>query len=279
MIAAFLLGAALAAPASLATGEPVATDPYPKAAASYLVSIDGHIVWAREIDTPRPPASLTKIMTALILLEDWRPDEVLTVSRQAASTTGSRAGLRAGDKARASDLLEAMLVASANDACLTLAEHAAGSSQAFVARMNARASAWGLRATHFDDPCGHDAPGQRSSARDLLFLAERAMAKEELARIAALPSFDFKTEQGRSISLESANKLLGRVDGVAGVKSGYTPQAGKCVIAFAQRGGTRVFIVLLNAPDRWWIAAGLTEAAFAEAGQGSRTGTPKATPD
>jgi len=270
LIASLLLGAALAVAAPQQDPEAAWVDRFPSAAASYLVSIDGRIVWARAIDTPRAPASLTKIMSALVLLEGtWRDDEEVVVSRRAAKATGSRAGLREGDGARAGDLLTAMLVASANDACLALAEWAAGSSEAFVDRMNRRAGELGLSATHFEDPCGHDAPGQRSSARDLLALAGKALAIPEFARIAALPSMTFKTRQGRTLSGESTNKLVGRLDGVAGVKSGYTPEAGQCVVVFAQRGATRVFVVLLDAPNRWWTAAGLTQAAFDEARSGS----------
>lgn len=264
MIASLLLGAALALPAAAPAAEAsTAPDRYPRAAASYLVSVDGRIVWAREPDTPRPPASLTKIMTALILLENqWNPEAEISVSRTAAAATGSRAGLRAGETARAGDLLAVMLVASANDACLALAERASGSAAAFVTLMNERAQALGLTATHFENPCGHDAPGQRSSARDLLTLAQKALENPEFARLAAMPSLTFKTMQGRSIKKESANKLIGRVEGVTGVKSGYTPKAGKCVVVYAQRGATRVFIVLLDSADRWWTAAGLTYAAF-----------------
>lgn len=270
MIASLLLGAALALQATAPAAQaPQAVDRYPKAAASYLVSVDGRIVWAREPDTPRPPASLTKMMTALVLLEThWNPETEVTVSRAAAAATGSQAGLRQGEAARAGDLLAVMLVASANDACLALAEQASGSAAAFVARMNDRAKELGLESTHFEDPCGHDAAGQHTTARDLLALAQKALENPEFARLAAMPSVEFTTKKGRSIRLESANKLLGRVEGVAGVKSGYTPKAGKCVVVYAQRGATRVFIVLLDSPDRWWTAAGLTFAAFDAARSG-----------
>lgn len=262
MIAAVLLGAALALPAP-APGEPATLDHYPKAAASYLVAINGRVVWAREPDTPRLPASLSKIMTALVLLEgDWKPESEVVISREAAAATGSRAGLREGERMSAGDLLTAMLVSSANDACLALAEHASGSAKAFVAGMNEKARALQLPSTHFEDPCGHDAPQQRSSARDLLALAEKALAKSEFSRIVALRSASLKTKGGRSITVNTGNHLLDRVDGVVGVKSGWTHGAGKCLVVFARRGETRVFVVLLNSPDRWWTAAGLTQAAF-----------------
>jgi len=266
--AVFALAAAVAAVAP--TPAPPAPPPeaplqdrFPKAATSYLVAIDGRVAWAGKPDEPRPPASLTKIMTALVLLEgDWKPDALVTVSRAAAAETGSRAGLRAGETLGAGDLLTAMLVTSANDACVALAEHAAGSVAAFVAAMNARAAALGLAATRFENPCGHDAPTQRSSARDLVVLAEAALAHPEFARAVALRSAEVRTTGGRRVALKSGNHLLGSSPGVIGVKTGWTPEAGKCLVVLAERDGARVMIVLLDAADRWWTAAALIEEAF-----------------
>lgn len=257
MIAGALLGAALLA------APPTTTDPFPAAAASYLVAIDGRVVWEKNATTPRPPASLTKLMTALVLLDgDWDPDAAVVVSPRAAGATGSRAGLRAGESFSARDLLTALLVTSANDACVALAEHAAGSVVPFVAAMNARAKTMGLAATRFANPCGHDDPAQRSSARDLLALTEATLRHAEIARIVALPSATIATSRGRQIRVKNGNHLLGRSRGVVGVKTGYTPGAGKCLIAAAERDGRRVVIVLLDAPDRWWTAAALVEKAF-----------------
>jgi D-alanyl-D-alanine carboxypeptidase (penicillin-binding protein 5/6) len=255
LIAAILLSAVAAA-------SPPA-DRFPKAASSYLVAIDGRVVWAREPNRSRPPASLTKIMTALVLLErNWNADAPVKVGAKAAAETGSNAGLRAGETLRAGDLLTAMLVTSANDACEALAEHASGSAQAFVAAMNARAASLALTATHFENPCGHDAPGQRSSARDLATLAEAALSHPEFARAVALQSATLRTSGGRRLHLRSGNHLLGSSRGVAGVKTGYTPAAGKCLVVLAVRGEARVLIVLLDAADRWWTAAALVEEAF-----------------
>ena len=241
---------------------PEPADRFPKAAASYLVSLDGRELWARRADAARLPASLTKIMTGLVLLEgSWKPEAEIRVSRRAASETGSRLGLRPGESMRADEALTAMLVASANDACLALAE-AAGPDGAFVAAMNARAASLGLAATHFDNPCGHDSPGQRSSARDLSVLARAALAHEEFATRVALPRATVRTLGGRSFDLTSGNAILGRVPGARGVKSGYTPGAGKCLVGLAERDGKRALVVLLDAPDRWWTAAALIEEAF-----------------
>ena len=255
-----MIAGCLLAGAAAAVPEP--TDRFPKAAAAYVVALDGRELWARRADAPRLPASLTKIMTALVLLEgDWKPDAAIRVGRKAAAETGSRLGLREGESLRAGEALTAMLVASANDACLALAE-AAGPDGAFVAAMNARAKSLGLAATHFDNPCGHDAPGQRSSARDLAVLARAAIAHEEIASRVALPRATVRTLQGRSFEIVTGNALLGRVPGACGVKSGYTPGAGKCLVGLAERDGRRALVVLLDAPDRWWTAAALLEEAF-----------------
>lgn len=246
----------LAAPA-------LAPDPYPKAAAAYLVTVNGEVLWARAPDRALPPASLTKIMTALVLLEQWTPDAIVTVSPLAAAATGSRLGLAAGDQLHAGDALTALLVASANDVCLALAEHAAGSVPAFVERMNRKAEQLKLVATRFQNPCGLDAEGHLSSVADLLRLSQLAMANVDFARIVAQSEAVVTTLGGRRFQLVSGNQLLGRVKGAVGIKSGFTSRAGKCVAARVRRGSDEVTVVMLNAPNRWWSAAVLVDDAFA----------------
>jgi len=261
-----LIPALLAAAAVAAAAAPAPTDPFPHAAASYVVAIDGQIVWERDADTPRLPASLTKMMTALLLVErDWDPNAQVKISAGAAKATGSRAGLKAGEVLAANDLLTAMLVSSANDACAALAEHAAGSASAFVERMNARAKELNLAATRFANPCGHDDPSQRSSAYDLAVLAEEAMTHPVIASIVSRVRATIRTAKGRKIEVKTGNHLLGRCEGTYGVKTGFTPGAGKCLVAAVQRGRTRVLVVLLDADERWWTAAGVIEMAFDEA--------------
>jgi serine-type D-Ala-D-Ala carboxypeptidase (penicillin-binding protein 5/6) len=266
-LAAVLLLATVA-PAVAGEGPPPA-DRFPGAARSYLVEVAGRALWAREPDAPRLPASLTKIMTALLALEGGgSPEAWIPVSARAARETGTRLGLRAGERIRAGDALAATLVASSNDACLALAEHVAGSVEAFVERMNRRASSLGLPSTSFENPCGHDAPGQRSSARDLLRLTRVALRLPEFRRLVALPEVTVVTRAGRKLQGRSGNALLGRLDGVAGVKSGFTPGAGKCLVALVERDGVEVLAVLLGAEGRWWAASALLEEALAEAGKG-----------
>lgn len=256
-------GVLLALLATAPSAAPAPADRFPAAAPSYVVAIDGQVRWQRDVDTPRPPASLTKILSAIVLLEaGWDPARVVTVSPRAGSLEGTRLRLKAGEQLRAGDALTAMVVASANDACLALAEDAAGSVEAFVDRLNARAAALGLAGTHYGNPCGLPQAGHVTTARDLLRMADRAMALPEFARRASLAEAELVTLGGRHIRIRTTNMLLGRLPGVTGVKTGYARVAGKCLVARAERDGTRVDVVLLGAPDRWWTAAALIEEAF-----------------
>jgi D-alanyl-D-alanine carboxypeptidase (penicillin-binding protein 5/6) len=244
-------------------------DLYPKAETdAYLLLVDGVPVSGRDVDVPRPPASLVKLMTALVATgEGWDPKAVVTVSKRAASEGGATLPLEEGDRMVAGDLLTAMLVRSANDAAVALAEGRAGSVEKFVEAMNARANAMGLTATRFVNPHGRDAEGQTSSATDLATLAEEAMKSSEIARIVALKQATVKTLGGTRYRLESSNQFLGRLPGTIGVKTGFTDGAGKCVIALVERGPRRVLLVLLGAPDRWWTGQAILENAFDAADQ------------
>jgi D-alanyl-D-alanine carboxypeptidase (penicillin-binding protein 5/6) len=260
-----LFGKILLAAACLAAGAAHAVeDPYPWIASAYLVKRDGVVLWAGRPDARLAPASLAKLMTALIALERGNLDEPVTVGRGVLQATGTRIGLKPGERMTASDLLTATVVRSANDACRALADHISG--KAFVGAMNARASALGLANTRFADPCGHDREGQYSTAADLARLAEEVMKHGEYMRLARLEKISLRTlDSGRTFTLRNTNALLGRYPEAIGLKTGYTEQAGNCLVALAERDGVRVLAVLLNAPNRWWNAAGLLDRAFAAA--------------
>jgi D-alanyl-D-alanine carboxypeptidase (penicillin-binding protein 5/6) len=241
-----------------------AVDPYPELAGAYLVLHDDRVLWAHGETTPLPPASLTKLMTALIVAESGRLDEAVTVAPEATRATGSSMRLAKGDRLAARDLLAAALIASANDACRALAIWHSGSEAAFVAAMNQRAKALALRDTRFRNACGHDAPGHVSSARDL---ARLAAAATDLTPIAdAVKRIDHvvtSVDRRKRFPLRNRNALIGRYAGAIGVKTGYTQRAGPCVIALAVRGEHRVMLVLLRAKNRWWDAHALLDRAFA----------------
>lgn len=259
----FLPGLLLLCQMALAQAQ---SDPFPGVAQSYRVEVNGSLVWEKQGERRLAPASLTKLMTALLVAEQGQPHALVTVSAGAARETGSRIGLTQGELFRVNDLLAATLIASANDACRALADHLAGSQPHFVQRMNRRAAELGMHNTHFSNACGHDAVGHFSSAQDLALLAHallkypwaRELVALKEARIVAL-------EGGRSYLLASTNALIGRYPGALGLKTGHTAKAGNCLIALAQRGPTQVLLVLLHGQDRWWDAVDILDLAFAHA--------------
>lgn len=205
------------------------------------------------------------MLTAVLAVEALGPTTEVLVSRRAAAADGVRLGLRAGMRLPAEHLLAAALLRSANDACLALAEAVAGGEAAFVARMNERAAALGLADTHYSNACGFDAPDHYASARDLARLADAALAKPRIAAIVARESGTARTSDGKLFRFDNTNVLVGRVDGARGVKTGWTKAAGRCLVAAAERAGTRVLVVMLGAPDRWWDAVAMIESAFEDA--------------
>ncbi len=270
-LATLLLAAALGSATGTALALPP-DDPFTVAVQAYLIEINGQPRWQRAADQPLPPASLTKLMTALLVLEDGRPERLVTVSTAAARQNGTRIGLRAGERYTTRDLLAAMLVASANDACQALADAgaepalSAAAPHGFVQRMNRRAEALGLTATRFRNPCGFDAVGQVSTARELAVIARAALRFPEFARIVALSSVEVQAANSqRALKARSTNPLLGNYAPAVGIKTGYTVKAGPCVVALARQGGAEVLLVMLNARNRWWDAVGLFEQAFSAA--------------
>src|SRR3954464_7692846 len=236
-------------------------DRFPRVADAYIVKRDGRVLWAAGEHERHAPASLTKMMTALLVLERGELDEPVVVSRAAARERGSRIGLRAGEQLRARELLAATIMHSANDACRALADHGGPT---FVGRMNQRAATLGLRNTRFVDPCGHDRPGQYSTAADLARLAEQVLQHAEYRSLASIDSTTIRTlDSGRRFYLRNTNALIGHYPGAIGVKTGTTGAAGNCVIAAAERNGSRVIVVLLNAPRRWSVTPQLLDTAFA----------------
>jgi serine-type D-Ala-D-Ala carboxypeptidase (penicillin-binding protein 5/6) len=241
-----------------------AKSPHANQPSSYLLVVNGQTYREKNPNLRRPPASLTKIMTALIVLERGHMDEVVTVSSGAARETGSRIGLRHGDRLRVRDLLAATLMASANDAARALADHLAGNQQAFVKLMNERAHGLNLKNTRFSNASGHDQKGLFTSAKDLTILTEKALHIPLFADLVARRSMRITTLQGnRSFWLKNKNRLVGRYPGALGVKTGTTPNAGQCLVALAERGETKVFLVLMNSRNRWRTAPAMLDEGFA----------------
>lgn len=222
-----------------------------KAAALYMVELKSGRVLLEKNSTRRlPPASLTKIMTALVALESAPLQEVVKIDRRALVHPSSLK-FHSGEEFLLRDLVTAMLVASANDACEAIAWHIGGDADRFVTMMNERARSLGLENTHFANACGFDAPGHYSTAADLAKLTQQALQMPAISMMVRTVVRDITSVDGkRRVSLRSTNELLLDPD-VTGVKTGYTSKAGRCLIASMFTNGHRLLLVGLNVQDRW----------------------------
>lgn len=220
----------------------------------------GRVLYEHDPVKRLSPASLTKIMSALVILERGRLDDQVTVSQNAARAPKTHLRLRTGDVFKLEDLLKAMLIVSANDACLAAVEHVGGDEQQFVLLMNAKAAALGLHDTHFSNGCGFDGPEHYSTAEDLATLSEvalqhpvfRELVREEREIITPVTGH-------RAYVLHTTNRLLGRIPGVEGVKTGFTSKAGRCLIAKVSQNGSDLLLVILNSNRRWNTAVSLID--------------------
>lgn len=242
-----------AAAAALIVGAPTAAaaEAPPGTTGEAALVIDartGDELYTKHGGEPRPIASATKLMTALLTLERADLDEAFPAARYAASPVESKIGLMPGERMKVRDLLTALVLESANDAAVTLAESIAGSREAFVREMNRRAVELGLRDTSYANPVGFDDPDNHSSARDLATLARRLLANREFARIADLPMATLQSG-ARVRTIDNRNVLVQRYPFVNGVKTGHTLGAGYVLVGSGSAGGARVITVTLGAPS------------------------------
>ena len=237
--------------------EELPAKPSIKASALYMVELkSGRVLLEQDATRRLPPASLTKIMTALIALESAPLQEVVKIDRRALVHPSSLK-FQPGEEFLLRDLLTAMLVSSANDACEAVAWHVGGDAGKFITMMNERARALGLKNTHFANACGFDAPGHYSTAADLAKLTEQALQQPVFSMMVRTIVRDIASVDGkRQVSLHSTNELLLDPD-VNGVKTGYTSKAGRCLIASMFKDGHRLLLVGLNVMDQWEQASRL----------------------
>lgn len=227
------------------------------------------------IDRSLSPASLTKIMTCMLAIESRRLDDVVTIPLEATLVEPSKAGFKAGEHIRLRDLVKAAMVNSSNDAAFSIAIHLGGSIDGFVSMMNARARALGMKNTCFTNPAGYDRGiyvGNRTTARDLVLLTERAIRYPEFDAIAKMDRVVFsELATGKLYSLGTHNKLLDRYPYTVGIKTGYTAKAGPCLIARALKDGKDLLVVLLDArTDRWSLASSMFDQGFGDVAVSSR---------
>lgn len=212
--------------------------------------VTGQIFYSRNAHVRRPMASTTKIMTAVIVIENCDLDDIVTASERAAQTPFTSLNLKPGEQVRVKDLLYAMLIRSANDAAVALAEHVGGTVEGFAQMMNDKAVLIGAKNTHFVTPNGLYAPGHYSTAYDLALITRYALRIPVFNDIIAAKSKKIeRSVNQKDLVVQSSSRFMKYYIGADGVKSGYIKQAGYCYVGSATRGGWRLVSVVLKSPD------------------------------
>lgn len=238
----------------------VKKDSYAEAGASAEIAMElqtGTVLSESNADIKLPMASTTKIMTAIIVVEDCNPEETFTVPDAAVGVEGSSIYLKKDEEINVKDLLYGLMLRSGNDAAAALAIHHSGSIDKFVEVMNARAKAIGANNTNFKNPSGLPDGEHCTTARDLCEIARYAMQNETFKQIVSTKSY-----KGDFRSYANKNKMLYNYEGANGVKTGYTVKAGRCLVTSAERDGMDVVCVVLNCPDMYERSANLLDACF-----------------
>ena len=249
---------------------PTAPPPAIKARSAILLDLDsGTILFQLDPHGRHAPASLTKVVTALVALDHLRLDQLVTVPPSITQLPwdSTRMGLRVGEALTVRELLYGLFLNSGNDAAITLSE-AAMPRATFVALTNARAAVLGMADTHFVNPIGLDDPGHYTSAADLAKAAIELVRRfPEVAAMAAVPSLTVPaTPTHHAYGLYNLNDLIRKYPGATGLKTGWTGRAGGCLIATATRDGRHLMVVLLASPRIFDEAAALLDYGFAGAG-------------
>lgn len=228
--------------------------------------ISKSMIIGKNEDVKSAMASTTKIMTSIVILEKADLDEMVTVSAKAGGTGGSRLGLKRGDKASVRDLLYGLMLRSGNDAAVALAEHVGGSVKGFAELMNEKAIELGLTNTHFVTPHGLDDANHYTTALELAKLTDYAMDNETFAKIVGTKSTTiYINNQSRQIN--NTNELLGVLNGVVGVKTGFTNNAGRCLVTETKRNNMDIITIVLGADtkkDRTKDSVNLIEYTFSK---------------
>ncbi len=213
-----------------------------------LMTMDGRVLWARDPDSVRAMASTTKIMTAVVAIEQAGLDDMVTVDRAAAIVGQSAMGLVPGERFSMGELLKGVLIQSGNDAATLVAEHVGGTVDGFVAMMNDKAAALDLRNTHYANPHGLDQAGHHTSASDLAALARYAMRIPVFREIVGTYKAKVRSDRYTHV-LQNHNDLLKSYSGAEGIKTGWTDDAGYCVVVAARRGSVELVGVIMGATN------------------------------
>lgn len=237
-----------------------------------LTADTGAVLFEKDGHTPRPVASTTKIMTALLALEaaQEQGDPLVDITQEMVEVEGSSMGLQAGDSISLTGLAAGMLLASGNDAANAAALYLEGSLESFAARMNQRAAALGMEDTHFVTPSGLDGEdaqglGHLSTAYDMALLARAALEDQAFRQLCSSPSLAVEfAEPVKRVTYTNHNKLLAQYQGCVGVKTGFTKEAGRCLVSAAERDGALLIAVTLNAPNDWEDHTALLDYGFSQ---------------
>ncbi len=258
------LAIALSLAASAAWGAPKA-QPVPKkpqapdlnlksASVVLMEAASGQIIYEKDPHERRHPASVTKVMTLVLVFDALREGKITLDDEVEASPSATRLGgtqiwLEVGERMKVSDLLKAVAIASANDASVALAEHVAGTEEGFVAMMNEKAQELGMKNTHFANPHGLDANDHYTTAHDLALLSRYATSQPELVQLTSIYRDKLKGNRDKEIDLDNRNKLVRFYQGADGLKTGWTTGANYTLAATAKRGETRMIATIMGAPD------------------------------
>ena len=221
----------------------------------------GLVLYEKDGRTARPMASTTKLMTALLAVENLIPNEKVTVPSAALPVDGTQIGLKAGDNVTVRDLLAGLLLESGNDTANALALLVDDSLPAFARRMNRRALVLGMTDSLFVTPSGLDEGGHSASARDMALLGAAVLRQPLLAELCASQTQKISVS-GNSLIMHNHNKLLRLYDGTIGLKTGFTKKSGRCLVSAVERNGVTLIVVTLNGGDYWNDHMALYDYAF-----------------
>lgn len=237
---------------------------FPILSAQSVMAVDlvsGVTLYEKDQNKALLPASTTKIVTALVAIDTYQPEQVLKVGR--ISVVGQKMGLVMGEEIKFIDLLNGLLIYSANDAAEVLAQNHPGGRDLFIGLMNKKVKDLGLNNTHFSNPTGLDNGAQYSTTRDLVVVAKEAMKNPTFAEIVGTKEKVVKSVDNRyTHRLLNINKLLGEVEGVKGVKTGWTENARENLVTYIERDERRVMTVVLGSSDRFGETKELIEWIF-----------------
>jgi D-alanyl-D-alanine carboxypeptidase (penicillin-binding protein 5/6) len=264
-LAAPALLVAVHGPACVVEAAPLPSPPLGPAAAVLMDVRTGRLLYGRAMHQRLPPASTTKILTALIVIERLAPQTVVTISRSAAALrTGAVIGLEAGQQWTVDDLLHALLLHSANDAAVALAEATAGGVTQFAHLMNAKARSVGARASRFTNPSGLHDPRHYTTAYDLALIARAALQQPRFAEIVRRSRWVLHRPGQPSLEIVNRNNLLASYEGADGVKTGHTPAAGYTLVGSASRDGWQLLAVVLRSQNMYEDVRRLLDYGFGQ---------------